>query len=86
MLIKISTKAEIVRQFTDGAEATHLVTNGCHISHTSEGSGSEGYALIGSLFPEVVGNAESYYSSHPFFKNFDIKTLWKILKIVNSNC
>ena len=57
VLIKISTKAEIVRQFTDGAEATHLVTNGCHISHTSEGSGSEGYALIGSLFPEVVGKS-----------------------------
>jgi len=57
MLITTLSRAEVVRQFTDGAEATHLVTNGCHISHTSEGSGSEGYALIGSLFPEVVGKS-----------------------------
>ncbi len=57
VLIKISTKAEIVRQFTGGAEATHLVTDGCHISHSSEGSGSEGYAIIGSLFPKVVGKS-----------------------------
>ena len=42
MLIIISTKAEIVRQFTGGAETVLLVTEGGHISHTSEGSGSEG--------------------------------------------
>ena len=44
ILIITLSRAEVVRQFTDGAEATHLVTNGCHISHSSEGSGSEGTA------------------------------------------
>ena len=57
VLIKISTKAEIVRQFTGGAAVSLLVTKGDHISHSSEGSGSEGHALIGSLFPKVVGKS-----------------------------
>ena len=57
MLITISTKAEIVRQFTDGAEATLLATEGGHIPLASGGSGSEGHAIIGSLFPKVVGKS-----------------------------
>ena len=57
MLITTLSRAEVVRQFTGGAEATLLVTEGGHISHSSEGSGSEGYALIGSLFPKVVGKS-----------------------------
>tara|TARA_E500000305_G_C4013833_1_gene234370 strand:- start:1701 stop:1868 length:168 start_codon:yes stop_codon:yes gene_type:complete len=42
MLITTLPRAEVVRQFTDGAEVVLLVTEGGHISHTSEGSGSEG--------------------------------------------
>ena len=41
MLIIILSRAEIVRLFTDGAEATPLVIEGGHISLTSEGSGAE---------------------------------------------
>ena len=57
MLITTLSRAEVVRQFTGGAETVLLVTEGGHISHTSEGSGSEGHALIGSLFPKVVGKS-----------------------------
>ena len=57
MLITISTKAEIVRRFTGGAEATQLVTIGGHISHSSEGTGAEGQLRNGSLFPDVVGKS-----------------------------
>ena len=57
MLIIISTKAEIVRQFTGGAEATLLVTEGGHISHSSEGTGTKGQLRNGSLFPNVVGKS-----------------------------
>ena len=57
MLITISTKAEIVRRFTGGAEATQLVTTGGHISHSSEGTGAEGQLRNGSLFPDVVGKS-----------------------------
>ena len=57
MLITTLSRAEVVRQFTGGAEATLLVTEGGHISHSSEGAGSEGHALIGSLFPKVVGKS-----------------------------
>ena len=42
MPITILSRAGIVGQFTGGAEATHLVTSGGHISHSSEGSGTEG--------------------------------------------
>ena len=42
MLITILSRAEIVRQFTDGAEATPLAIEGGHISHASEGIGTEG--------------------------------------------
>ena len=66
ILITILSRAEIVRLFTDGAEATPLAIEGGHISHTSGGSGSRDKAN-GSSFPKVVGNAESYYSPHPFF-------------------
>jgi hypothetical protein len=41
MLIIILSRAEIVRLFTDGAEATPLAIEGGHISHTSEGTGAE---------------------------------------------
>ena len=41
MLIIIWSRAWIVRQFTDGAEATPLVIEGGHIPHTSGGSGAE---------------------------------------------
>jgi hypothetical protein len=41
MLIIIWSRAWIVRQFTDGAEATHLVISGGHIPHTGGGSGAE---------------------------------------------
>ena len=61
MLIIISTKAEIVRQFTGGAEATLLVTEGGRIPHSSGGSGMEGQLRNGSLFPEIVGKSYSYY-------------------------
>ena len=57
MLITISTKAEIVRQFTDGAAATQLVTVGGQIPHSSGGSGAEGHAINGSLLPKVVGKS-----------------------------
>ena len=57
MLIIISTKAEIVRQFTGGAEATLLVTEGGRIPHSSGGSGMEGQLRNGSLFPEIVGKS-----------------------------
>ena len=65
MLITTLSRAEVVRQFTGGAEATHLVTSGGHISHSSEGSGSEGKAN-GSSFTNVVGKSDSYYPS-PFY-------------------
>ena len=42
MPITILSRAGIVGQFTDGAEATHLVTIGGHIPHTRGGSGTEG--------------------------------------------
>jgi len=41
MLIIIWSRAWIVRQFTDGAEATPLVIEGGHIPLTSGGSGAE---------------------------------------------
>ena len=41
MLIIIWSRAWIVRQFTDGAEATPLVIEGGHIPLTSGGSAAE---------------------------------------------
>ncbi len=41
MLIIILSRAEIVRLFTDGAEATPLVIEGGHIPHASGGTGTE---------------------------------------------
>ena len=57
ILITISTKAEIVRQFTDGAAATQLVTFGGHIPLASGGSGIKGQLRNGSLFPKIVGKS-----------------------------
>ena len=42
MLITTLSRAEVVRQFTGGAEATPLVIEGGHIPHASGGSGTEG--------------------------------------------
>ncbi len=41
ILIIILPRAEIVRLFTDGAEATPLAIEGGHISLASEGTGTE---------------------------------------------
>ncbi len=65
ILITTLSRAEVVRQFTDGAEATLLVTEGGHISYANEGSGSEGTAN-GSSFPNVVG-MPSPTTHSPFF-------------------
>ena len=67
-----------MRQFTDGAEATLLVTEGGHIPHTSGGSGAEGKKLR-KFVPRCCRYAESYYPPHPFFKGY---ILWK----QNTNC
>ena len=57
MPITILSRAGIVGQFTGGAEATLLVTEGGHIPLASGGSGMEGQLRNGSLFPEIVGKS-----------------------------
>lgn len=68
-----------MRQFTDGAEATLLVTEGGHIPHTSGGSGAEGKKLR-KFVPRCCRYAESYYPPHPFFQRLYImETKYKLL-------
>lgn len=68
-----------MRQFTDGAEATLLVTEGGHIPHTSGGSGAEGKKLR-KFVPRCCRYAESYYPPHPFFfERYIMETKYKLL-------